>query len=665
MTQYSKKTSVWAAWMWMFLMLLPSFQNVQEYTKGLDPSWCIALKVAIEDKLLFGQDFLFTYGPLGFLNTGYAPKGFAYQLVAFSVHLLIQVGFVVLIIEIVKKSASKVMALFFAGLCFFPYRFVGDLSFSLLILQVGFLFLFLQNKKIYSLGIVSVITIIAFFIKLNLSLAMLVIWFGSLSFFGLRRYLSAKSVVTLASISILLLLLLAYILQTNLAIYVSSGVKLIDGYIDAQAVMNDIYGIRLVLAFGVVLTVILFFLWIAWDYFLAQKNKNAKANQLFVFCLVALSLFLSYKQSFSSLSSTNLYGFLLFFPVIISLILLVENTKKVQAKVIVLVLLGFLFRNGLHWYWSDGTLQGYAFSALPTAKKDLGSWQNRKSNFEGIQTFIGSSSAIGFFTNAFNEQEVTYTKQDALVRQFPDEVNAYLRKGTVDILPWEIAYIMVNKLPYNPRPIVQTYQAYSGYLDSLNAQKYQSQTAPDYLLYQELPYREQFFFFYEGATKRAILTRFDVQNLIKVKQEEGNVDTLMVLKKSNRVKKEVIISKSSKTIDTFSKLDLPPTQNILLIKWHLKYSILGQASKILFQPPYLFGVFEYTDGSSEKFRLVPNVLNGGVIANKRVRNNAEAFTFFSTQGQKNVGIRSIKLVSPYPKGYEKTTSIELTEIQIQ
>lgn len=662
MSQYSKKTFVWIAWMWMIFLLLPSFEGVHEYTKGLDPSWCIALKVAIEDKFKFGQDFLFTYGPLGFLNTGYTPDGFIYQLVAFLVHLLIQVGFVVLIVEIVKKSVSKAMALFFAGLCFFPYRFVGDLSFSLLILQIGFLLVFLQHKKIYSLGVVTIITILAFFIKLNLSLAMLVIWFGSLLFFGLRRYLTIKFVIALASTTIVLMLVLAYILQTDIMVYLSSGIKLVDGYIDAQAVMNDINGIRLVLALLALLVIVSLFLAICWDYLpFKANNKDLMADRFYVICLIAMSLFLSYKQSFASLSSTNLYGFFLFFPVMIGLILLVENNKRIQVKVIILILSSLVFRNIIHWSWSKSDLKEYVFSALPTAKRDLGNWQHRKSTFEGIGTFISSSSAVRFFAHSFDDEIVTYTKADSLERAFPKEVNDYLSKGTVDILPWEISYIMVNKLKYNPRPIVQTYQAYSGYLDSLNAQKYQSATAPDYLLYQEFPYREQYFFWDEDRTKLTMLANYKVVDTLAVKQSVG-YDSLLVLKQ-NPNKKEVKYNLTKKAvINTFEKIDLPDSAELLFIKFNLKYSLLGQVTRLAFQPPYLFVNFVYDDNTVERFRVIPSVLKGGVIANIKVKSFSDAMKFFNTSGLKNTKIKSIQLDSPYQWGFSNTTEISIEKV---
>lgn len=661
MRQYSKKTFVWIGWMWMIFFLMPTFEGVHEYTKGLDPSWCITLKVAIENKFRFGQDFLFTYGPLGFLNTGYIPSGFIYQLVSFLVHLLIQVGFVVLIIKIVKKSASKVIALFFAGLCFFPYRFVGDLSFTLLILQIGFLLLFLQNKKIYSLGIVTIITITAFFIKLNLSLAMLVIWFGSLLFFVLRRYLTIKFAIILASSTIVLMLILAFILQTDILIYLTSGVKLIDGYIDAQAVMNDINGIRLVLALLALLVIISLFLGICWDYLPYKvNNKELIADRFYVICLIAMSLFLSYKQSFASLSSTNLYGFFLFFPVMIGLILLVENSKKIQIKVIVLILCSLLFRNVIHWYWT-GNVRDYVFSALPTAKKDLGNWQHRESTLEGIGTFISTSSIVRFFTHSFDDEIVTYTKEDVLERSFPHSVNEYLSKGTVDILPWEISYIMVNKLKYNPRPIVQTYQAYSGYLDSLNAQKYQSSTAPDYLLYQELPYREQYFFWDEDRTKLSMLANYKVLDTLAIKQSVG-FDSLLVLKQ-NANKKTVQYNLEKKVIvKTFEKIDLPDSDELLFLKFNLKYSLFGQITRLAFQPPYLFVNFVYDDNRVERFRVIPSVLKGGVIANIKVKSFSDASTFFNTKGQKNTKIKSIQLDSPYQWGFSDSTEISIEKV---
>src|SRR6476620_11526835 len=37
----------------------------------LDRSWAMALHMAIDKNMVFGQDFIFTYGPLGYITTRY------------------------------------------------------------------------------------------------------------------------------------------------------------------------------------------------------------------------------------------------------------------------------------------------------------------------------------------------------------------------------------------------------------------------------------------------------------------------------------------------------------------------------------------------------------------------------------------------------------------
>ena len=36
---------------------------------GLDPSWEIGINLAVQNHMRFGQDFVFTFGPLGILAT--------------------------------------------------------------------------------------------------------------------------------------------------------------------------------------------------------------------------------------------------------------------------------------------------------------------------------------------------------------------------------------------------------------------------------------------------------------------------------------------------------------------------------------------------------------------------------------------------------------------
>jgi hypothetical protein len=59
---------------WHLLFLLPliyfiPFPIFFAPSTGLDPSWRISLNMAIDKGLIFGKDIVFTYGPLGYLET--------------------------------------------------------------------------------------------------------------------------------------------------------------------------------------------------------------------------------------------------------------------------------------------------------------------------------------------------------------------------------------------------------------------------------------------------------------------------------------------------------------------------------------------------------------------------------------------------------------------
>jgi len=55
--------------LFFFVLLLvpPSFYH--QPGEGIDSSWNIALHLAYKYHLVFGKDFVFTYGPLGILTT--------------------------------------------------------------------------------------------------------------------------------------------------------------------------------------------------------------------------------------------------------------------------------------------------------------------------------------------------------------------------------------------------------------------------------------------------------------------------------------------------------------------------------------------------------------------------------------------------------------------
>jgi hypothetical protein len=47
-----------------------------------------------------------------------------------------------------------------------------------------------------------------------------------------------------------------------------------------------------------------------------------------------------------------------------------------------------------------------------------------------------------------------------------------LRSGTVDVVPWGVALVNTYGLDWKPRGVIESYAAYTSYLDQLDAQRY-------------------------------------------------------------------------------------------------------------------------------------------------------------------------------------------------
>jgi len=67
--------------------------------------------------------------------------------------------------------------------------------------------------------------------------------------------------------------------------------------------------------------------------------------------------------------------------------------------------------------------------------------------------------------------------------QLEEDIKQIIGKGTIDVYPWDLAYIYANVLTFRPKPILQTYVAFTPWLDAQDANFYRSPRAPDYLLW--------------------------------------------------------------------------------------------------------------------------------------------------------------------------------------
>ena len=87
--------------------------------------------------------------------------------------------------------------------------------------------------------------------------------------------------------------------------------------------------------------------------------------------------------------------------------------------------------------------------------------------------------------------------------------------GTVDLYPNELANIFANDLPYNPRPIPQSFSAYTAKLAQINAAHLRTKDAADSILFDINPIDKRLSSMEDGLSWPEILTRYDIKNFEK------------------------------------------------------------------------------------------------------------------------------------------------------
>ena len=158
-----------------WLLLLP-YEFVRAFgLGGRDPHWQLALHHAWEEGLTHGSDFIFTFGPLGFLFARLPVEGFQQWYLA--VDILLMLAFAYVLWVVLTRIQDVFAVLVVPLICFVlsTYHNPPQLPFMLLALFVFFIGDGLVGKRFLSLVVAFAISIVSFYLKLGSGLPLVVI----------------------------------------------------------------------------------------------------------------------------------------------------------------------------------------------------------------------------------------------------------------------------------------------------------------------------------------------------------------------------------------------------------------------------------------------------------------------------------------------------------
>lgn len=236
---------------------------------------------------------------------------------------------------------------------------------------------------------------------------------------------------------------------------------------------------------------------------------------------------------------------------------------------------------------------------------------------------------------------------------------------SVDIIPWDIHLAEAYQLNWIPRPILQSYAAYTSELDAINAEDF-SENPREFIIYDFKSIDGRHPFFDEPLVTSNLLCHYEplessevwAENLILEQRREGSVCS----------EKEVVFSKQ---VSWNEAVELEGTeQAIAEASIEADYNLIGKLYKTFFRAPPTFIDVLYENGTTSQYRFIPENADNGLIVNP-LPSQPFGYTppsvrkFFQGEFPVSQEVRQISFVNSNPLLYRNQLKVTLKTYELE
>jgi hypothetical protein len=251
-------------------------------------------------------------------------------------------------------------------------------------------------------------------------------------------------------------------------------------------------------------------------------------------------------------------------------------------------------------------------------------------------------SPAKLFYNA-NDLQSAYKNRLAEIR---DEFPLPELDGSVDAYPWDQVVIFAHGWRYAPRPVIQSYSAYTPALAEMNAVHLRSERAPDNLVFTLRTLDRRYPSLDDGCSWLDILTRYDVR---------GATKDFVLLKKSTTPGEYHLVPLKDSLIHFAEPVALPATTNgPVWAELEVNKTPLGSFITALYKPPTLALAVFLQDGQRLYFRLVPGMARSGFLLSPLINDNT-SFVALATHDWRSLTDAAVTSITVYALTRSGTT----------
>ena len=559
------------------------------FANGIDPPLAWVFNFLIRGNVGLGKEIIFPHGPLAFLM--YPLPAGSNLWIAVAIHLAARIFMAYCLLKLATRKPLGYMA--FALVSSFILLAFNDLLLTFVQIIILCYLNFFERRNVTWLFPALILTPVALYIKAFVGIVSLII---TLSFAGIMVY---RAITGLESkYRLLLFLIVPFILVAvwlglygdlaGLAGYLKGMIYLAADNSAAVAVypLNNWWITGGALFCGLVLIII--------------NIRNVKLLQLTL--LAGPALFAIWKYGMARedfLHTSMMFVFILFIIIIYNIL---SGKFRISNSVLSFLIIVLFYL----------TLQkSYYFEPF-------------KFKVNGLQTLVSKAVNNDFFADtcsASSEKAIARNKLDK-------EILDLIGNASVDIYPWDYSYLAANNLKWQPRPVIQSYAAYTRELDQLNARHFESAKAPDFILWELRKITRDI----HGGTLESIDGRYllndepdaflEVLGRYELAAVQKGVFPVLVYKKrANELKINIkTIQQTKAGWNTWIDVPIDNGTGIQRASVDMQRNLIGRIKSFVYKDEATFVYYMLENGDIRMYRIVPKNAAYGLWINPLITN---------------------------------------------
>jgi len=306
---------------------------------------------------------------------------------------------------------------------------------------------------------------------------------------------------------------------------------------------------------------------------------------------------------------------------------------------------------------SKGNLRGYLTTLLFVASLPLFVINLRSGIFDSFlfSRIENLKASFSLLVDSSERENWIKNEKQALaeIYSLEDEAVEFGRAGDIDVIPWDIVMAYAYDYRWTPRPVFQSYIAFTPELDEINRKYVQSENRPERILFGFKSIDNKYPFFDEPSTYRQLLWGYELA---------GRSKEYLFLKRSKPSDMTPhLYPLKTLNVKLGDKVEVPEFDGgLVFAKIYLDMSVLGKFMKMVYKPSLVHFVFLGVENGGAKFdrvfRLVREGAVNGVLVSEYLHGIDDLESLW--KGEEGKGYDAFMIRPDQPSHFKKEYRIE-------